>query len=94
MKPLDTFHPAQDTPETTGPSTECSAPYLEISGSVLATAWYGPGVRLIDISNARDVRQIGFFRGTSPDGAAENPSSLSWDVGCATASAGRRRCRP
>jgi hypothetical protein len=38
MTPLDTFHPAQDTPETTGPSTECSAHYFELSGPTLAAA--------------------------------------------------------
>ena len=80
MTPLDTFHPAQDTPETTGPSTECSAHYFEVSGPTLAAAWYGQGVRLVDISDARNVRQIGFFRVTG-DGSADNPSSLSWDVG-------------
>jgi hypothetical protein len=80
MTPLDTFHPAQDTPETTGPSTECSAHYFEVSGPTLAAAWYGQGLRVVDISDARDVRQVGYFRVTSPDGAADNPSSLSWDV--------------
>jgi hypothetical protein len=80
MRALDTFHPAQDTPETTGPSTDCSAHYFELSGPTLAAAWYGQGVRLVDVSDARDVRQIGFFRVTG-DGSPEQPSSLSWDVG-------------
>ena len=79
MTPLDTFHPAQDTRETIGPSSQCSAHYFEVSGPTLAAAWYGQGLRLVDISDARDVRQIGFFRVTS-DGSADNPSSLSWDV--------------
>jgi hypothetical protein len=43
----------------------------------LAQAWYAQGLRLIDVSNARDVRQIGYFRV-----ATGNPDtdSLSWDV--------------
>jgi hypothetical protein len=79
MKPLDTFHPAQDTPETTDPDLDCSAHYFELSGSTLGVAWYGQGLRLVDVSNARDVRQIGYYRVTGTD-PATNPSSLSWDL--------------
>jgi hypothetical protein len=80
MKALDTFHPLQDTPETADPSSlECSAHYFELQDSVLAGAWYGQGLRLVDVSNARDVRQIGYYRvtGTDPE---TNPTSLSWDT--------------
>jgi hypothetical protein len=78
MKALDTFHPFIDTPETANPDAGCSAHYFEIEGSTLGTGWYGQGLRLLDISNARDVRQIGYYRvtGTSTD----NPSSNSWDM--------------
>jgi hypothetical protein len=79
MKALDTFHPAQDTPETTNPELDCSAHYFELSGSTLGVAWYGQGLRLLDVSNARDVRQIGYYRVTGTD-PATNPSSLSWDL--------------
>ncbi len=46
---------------------------------ILAAAWYGQGLRLIDASNARNLRQVGYYyvTGTDPD---TNPSSLSWDV--------------
>jgi hypothetical protein len=76
---LSAYHPTQDAPVTTGPSAECSAHYFEISGSTVAAAWYGQGLRLIDASNARRLRQIGYFyvTGTDPD---TNPSSLVWDV--------------
>jgi hypothetical protein len=77
MKVLDTFHPAQDTPETAVPSTECSAHYFQVQGSTVAQAWYAQGLRLIDVSNARDVRQIGYYRVAT--GNAET-DSLSWDV--------------
>jgi hypothetical protein len=77
MKVLDTFHPAQDTPETAVPSTECSAHYFPVQGSTVAQAWYAQGLRLIDVSNARDVRQIGYYRVATGNA---NTDSLSWDV--------------
>jgi hypothetical protein len=79
MKPLDTFHPAQDTPESTDPSVDCSAHYFELSGSTLGVAWYGQGLRLLDVSDARDVRQIGYYRVTGTD-AETSPTSLAWDL--------------
>ena len=46
---------------------------------MLGAGWYGQGLRLVDISDARDVRQVGFYRvtGTEP---RRNPSSNSWDM--------------
>jgi hypothetical protein len=81
MKALDTFHPFLDTPETANPDLDCSAHYFEIEASTLGAAWYGQGLRLVDISNARDVRQVGYYRvtGTTPP-EGENPSSNSWDL--------------
>jgi hypothetical protein len=80
MKALDTFHPLQDTPETADPaSLECSAHYFELQDSVLGVAWYGQGLRLLDVSDARDIRQIGYYRVTGTD-PATNPTSLSWDI--------------
>ena len=67
-RPLDTFHPFLDTDERANPDLECSAHYFEIEGSTLGAAWYGQGLRLLDISDARDVRQVGYYRvtGTTP----------------------------
>ena len=79
MEALDTFHPAQDTPETVDPDLGCSAHYFELAGSTLGVAWYGQGLRLVDVSDARNVRQVGYFRVTGTDPAA-NPSSNSWDL--------------
>jgi hypothetical protein len=78
MQALDSFHPFVDTPETANPDLGCSAHYFEIRGSTLAGGWYGQGLRLLDISNARDVRQVGYFRVTGT--SASNPSSNSWDT--------------
>ena len=79
MNALDSFHPALDAKPTSSPNTQCSAHYFEVSGSTVAAAWYNQGLRLIDASNARDLRQVGYFyvNGTDP---ATNPSSLSWDT--------------
>jgi hypothetical protein len=79
MNALDSFHPFLDTPETANPALGCSAHYFEIRRSALAAAWYGQGLRLLDISDARDLRQVGYYRVTGT--AADNPSSNSWDVG-------------
>jgi hypothetical protein len=79
MTALDSFHPARNASDSAAAITSCSAHYFELAGSTLAAAWYGQGLRLIDASNARDLRQVGYFyvAGTDP---ATNPSSLSWDT--------------
>ena len=76
---LSAFHPTQDASDTTAPIPSCSAHYFEISGATLAAAWYGQGLRVLDISNARNLRQVGYYyvAGTDPE---TNPSSLSWDT--------------
>jgi hypothetical protein len=78
MKALSSFHPFLDTPETANPDLQCSAHYFEIRASTLAAGWYGQGLRLVDVSDARDMRQIGYYRVTGT--GADNPSSNSWDV--------------
>lgn len=84
MNTLDSFHPFLDTPETANPALGCSAHYFEIEGPLLAAAWYGQGLRLVDIHNARSMRQVGYYRVTNPDQSTPpsttNPSSNSWDV--------------
>ena len=75
---LSAYHPTRDAP-TTGPSGSCSAHYFEIDGSTVAAAWYGQGLRLLDASDARNLRQVGYFYVTGSD-PATNPSSLTWDV--------------
>ena len=79
MKALSAFHPTQDAGGTVSPSGSCSAHYFEVAGSTIAAGWYGQGVRLIDASNARDLRQVGYFYVTGTD-PATNPSSLVWDT--------------
>jgi hypothetical protein len=78
MKTLDSFHPFLDTRETANPDLGCSAHYFEIEGPMLGAAWYGQGLRLLDIGDARDVEQVGYYRVTGTSDA--NPSSNSWDL--------------
>ena len=78
MKALSSFHPFLDTPETANPNLQCSAHYFEIRQSTLAAGWYGQGLRLVDVSDARDMRQVGYYRVTGT--GTDNPSSNSWDV--------------
>jgi hypothetical protein len=84
MTALDSFHPFLDTPETANPALGCSAHYFEIEGPMLGAAWYGQGLRLLDIHDARELRQVGYYRVTNPDQSptpsTTNPSSNSWDV--------------
>ena len=79
MKALSSFHPQLNAADSSAPITECSAHYFELSGSTLAAAWYGQGLRLIDASNARNLRQVGYYYVTGTD-ATTNPSSNSWDT--------------
>jgi hypothetical protein len=79
MPALSTFHPADDTPETLAPGTSCSAHYFDLAGSVLATTWYGQGMRLLDVADARAPRQIAYFRVAGTDAVA-NPSSVAFSV--------------
>jgi hypothetical protein len=76
---LSSFHPQRNAPDSAAPITSCSAHYFEVKGPALAAAWYGQGLRLIDTSDARDLRQVGYYYVTGTD-AATNPSSLSWDT--------------
>ena len=78
MTALDSFHPILDTDEEAPEDLDCSAHYFEIEGSTLGAAWYGLGLRLLDISDARDVRQIAYYRVTGT--SDENPTSNSWDM--------------
>jgi hypothetical protein len=79
MTALDSFHPFRDANDTSAPITSCSAHYFEVSGSSLAAAWYGEGLRVLDVSDARNLRQVSYYYVTGTD-PATNPSSLSWDT--------------
>jgi hypothetical protein len=77
MKMLDSFHPVLDGGEQDLGTTSCSAHYFEIEGSTLGAGWYVLGLRLLDISDARNIRQVGYFR---VEASAGQPASNSWDM--------------
>jgi hypothetical protein len=79
MTTLSSFHPKRNAADSAAPNDDCSAHYFEYNDGALAAAWYGQGLRLIDATDARDLRQVGFYYVTGTD-AATNPSSLSWDT--------------
>ncbi|MGH2691056.1 MAG: hypothetical protein ACRDHM_00950, partial [Actinomycetota bacterium] len=72
MRVLDTF-----TPQGQQGSTGCaSAHYLDDRGDgIVAYAFYGQGTRFLDVSDPKDIRQIGYFRA---DGGAGNVASNVW----------------
>ncbi len=39
----------------------CSAHWFDERDGVLAQGWYDQGVRFLDVSNPRDIRQVGFY---------------------------------
>jgi hypothetical protein len=39
----------------------CSAHYFDEHDGLVATAWYEQGTRLLDISDPRDIKQVGYF---------------------------------
>ena len=42
-------------------SSLCSAHYFDDRGGLVAQGWYEQGVRFLDVSDPRDIRQVGFF---------------------------------
>jgi hypothetical protein len=48
----------------------CSAHWFDEDNGLLAQGWYDQGVRFLDISNPRDIRQVGFYASTGTFWAA------------------------
>jgi hypothetical protein len=79
MTALSSFHPKRNASDSAAPNDDCSAHYFEYDNGALAAAWYGQGLRLIDATDARDLRQVGYYYVVGTD-AQTNPTSLSWDT--------------
>lgn len=41
--------------------TLCSAHYFDERGGLVAQGWYEQGIRFLDVSDPRDIRQVGYF---------------------------------
>jgi hypothetical protein len=48
----------------------CSAHWFDEDHGLLAQGWYDQGVRFMDISNPRDIRQVGYYASTGTFWAA------------------------
>ena len=98
MTALELLPPDRDASDTAAPITSCSAHYFELSGSTLAAAWYGQGLRVIDASNARNLRQVGYYYVTGTDARRTRarcrgtPRGAATSSTCSTRSGGSRCC--
>jgi hypothetical protein len=43
------------------PTAMCSAHYFDVKQNVVAQGWYEQGLRLLDVSDPADIRQVGYF---------------------------------
>jgi hypothetical protein len=48
----------------------CSAHWFDEDRGLIAQGWYDQGVRFMDISNPRDIRQVGYYASTGTFWAA------------------------
>lgn len=60
---LDTFTIGRGMPPDAKPAgyLACSSHWFDERDDVVADAWYEQGVRFLDVSNPREIRQIGYF---------------------------------
>ncbi|MGH2829281.1 MAG: hypothetical protein ACRDJM_02245, partial [Actinomycetota bacterium] len=43
-------------------ATACSSHWFDLNDNkVVAVAWYQQGIRFLDVSNPRDIRQVGYY---------------------------------
>jgi hypothetical protein len=69
LKPIDTwqtelngFVAGGDAEDSKAPVTaNCSSHWFEERGGIAAVGWYEQGVRLLDVRNPKDIRQVGYY---------------------------------
>jgi hypothetical protein len=66
---LDHWETELNVAGAAAPAVMCSAHYFDVLGNVVAQGWYEQGIRFLDVSNPKDVRQIGFL---------STPNSMNW----------------
>ena len=59
---------SQENPRDTV-AAQCSAHYFDIDHNLVAQGWYEQGVRFLDVSDPKNIRQVGFFI---------PPSAMTW----------------
>jgi hypothetical protein len=67
MTPLDEWRSdVLGTGQQTLAGTDCSAHYFDFhQAGFVVQGWYSSGVRVLDVRNARNIKQVGYF--TTPD---------------------------
>ena len=66
---LDHWETELNVAGAASPAVMCSAHYFDVLGNVAAQGWYEQGIRFLDVSNPKEVRQIGFY---------STPNALNW----------------
>jgi hypothetical protein len=66
LRPLDTFSLKEGTIDPMGGEKQvgdvyCGAHWFTVRDNVVALAMYGAGTRFLDVSDPRDIRQVGYF---------------------------------
>lgn len=54
-----------------GPATICSAHYFDERDKIVAIGWYNQGTRFLDVSDPRNIRQVGYYI---------NPTGTTWSA--------------
>ncbi|MGH2751933.1 MAG: LVIVD repeat-containing protein [Actinomycetota bacterium] len=60
LSPLDQWVP-ELLEDSTPTAAVCSAHYFDLEANVVAQGWYEMGLRLLDVSDPTDIRQVGYF---------------------------------
>lgn len=68
MEPIDKWE-TELIEDTAAPAAVCSAHYFDLRQNVIAQGWYEQGLRLLDVSDPTNIRQVGFFF---------TPNTASW----------------
>ena len=70
ITPLDSVNaPAEFEAGATPPATAfCSAHWFDVhQGGFVAQGWYGAGLRILDVRDAKDIRQLGYATGLATE---------------------------
>src|SRR4051794_16893246 len=83
IRTLDEYS-AKDYPGA-NPASSCSAHWFTVLGNMVAIAFYGQGIRVLDTSDPTDIKQAGYIRipsiaagGGNPAQTANNASAAYW----------------
>lgn len=64
---LDTWETELQVAGLASPAVGCSAHYFDERAGLVAIAWYQQGVRILDVGNPGDIRQVGYFIAPNAD---------------------------